>query len=200
MPLLGSAVTLLVIGAILFVFYPAFEQWRARDSIAVVGHPPAPGETVPVWVCREVEGVALILEAGPEPSTMEALAGALEGGPYQFLRLSVLNFAQEAPYTLALPDAGLASPEGGPTALPAHALVKEAASPRQRLILRGLGALERIEVAKGKSGHLLLVVGGELSGRTAFVSGNLSFTRRVIERGTLAAWRASPDLRQFKDF
>ncbi len=200
-PILGSAVTLLVIGASLFVFYPAYRQWQARDSGAVVGHPPSPAEPLPVWVCRSEPGVAMLLEAlaAGDPAGAAYPLPALEGGPYHLLRLSVFNFDGRDPLAVALPEEGFASPEGGPPALPAVSRLRPDASPKDLAVLRGLGAVEALEVPRGRRAQALLVIRGDPAARTAFVSGALSFTRRTVARQTLAAWYAEPALKTFED-
>lgn len=199
-PILGSAVALVVAAAITLHFYPRISRWievRSRES---VDPPPPPDDRVPVWVCRPEEGVALLLETGPEVAAASALDQALRAGPRHLLRLTVYNFAREEPYALALPPEGYDSPEGGPPALPAVALAAADPPPRLRVALEGLGFVDRVEVPKGRTGKLLLVVAEDPSLRTAFVSGALRFERRQLERRLLAAWQAKPDWKGFQDF
>jgi hypothetical protein len=67
-------------------------------------------------------------------------------------------------------------------------------------VLRGLGAVARLEVAKGRSGQALLVTEGDPRRRTAFVSGDLRFERRELQRRVLASWQNRPDWEEFNDF
>ncbi len=200
-PILGTAVTVLVIGAAIFVFYPAYRQWSARDAVAVVGHPPSPTEAVPVWVCRTEPGVALLLDAGApdDPAVAGALAARFRGGVDHFLRLSVYNFSGPDPFALPLPAAGFTSPEGGFSALPAIASLEGELTPKEMVVLRGLGGSTVLEVPRGRRGQALLVIKGDPAARTAFVSGGLTFTRRMVTREMLAAWQAEPDLKAFED-
>jgi len=200
-PILGSAVTLLVLGASLFVFYPAYRQWRAGDSGAVVGHPPSPTESLPVWICRSEPGVALLIEglAGDPTKGAASRLAALQGGPYHYLRLSVFNFDGRDPLAITLPEAGFGSPEGGPPALPALPLLRAETSAKDLAVLRGLGAVGSLEVPRGRRGQALLVMRADPSSRTAFVSGGLTFTRHTVTRQTLAAWHAEPGMKAFED-
>jgi len=199
-PLLGLAVALVVVGAFGVVFYPRFVRWLGPHEASVVGEPPSPTATVPVWISRTQDGVALVLEADSDVGTARALDLALEGGPYSYLRLSVYNFAREAEFLLELPRAGFASPEGGEPARPAAFVLRPDASEHLQTVLRGLGAVARLEVAKGRSGHALLVTEGDPRRRTAFVSGELRFERRELQRRVLASWQKRPDWEEFNDF
>jgi len=200
-PLLGVAVFAVVLGAIGLVFYPRIAEWVDRDERvdAVLVSPDA---RVPVWVCRGVEGVALLMEPLTERELGEGLADALvPGGPRAFLRLAVYNFAAKEPYVLELPAAGFASPEGGAPAVPVAGLVRPDVEPRLRPILSGLGAVTRLAVAEGRRGQALLAVPDDPQRRTAFVSGELRFERKEVTRWNLARWQRQPSLSEFlKDF
>jgi hypothetical protein len=199
-PLLGLAVTIVVVGAFGVVFYPRIARWLGPHEESVVGEPPSPTATVPVWISRTSDGVALVLEADWDGGTARALDRALEGGPYRYLRLSVYNFAREAGYLLELPRAGFVSPEGGEPVRPAAFVLRADAGEHLRAVLRGLGAVARLEVAKGRSGHALLVTQEDPRRRTAFVSGDLRFERRELQRRVLASWQNRPDWEEFNDF
>ena len=199
-PVLGIAVSIVTIAAVGFVFYPRISRWFAPSRDSVVGAPLAPTVAVPVWVCGTVDGVALMLASNPDGGAEGALAGALEGGPYHFLTLTVYNFDGPETYRLAIPEAGLVSPEGGPNVISAFGRRKTDISPHLRGVLDGLGAVRELAVPKGRSGQLLLVVPADPERRTAFVTGPLRFVRRELERQVLASWRQRPDLDEFKDF
>ncbi len=199
-PLLGLAVAFVVVGAFGVVFYPRVVRWLGPHVESVVGEPPSPTATVPVWISRTQNGVALVIEADWDPGTAPALDRGLQGGPYRYLRLSVYNFAHEGPYGLKLPPQGFASPEGGEPARPAAAVLRADAPEHLRAVLRALGAVERLEVAKGCSGHALLVTTADPRRRTAFVSGELRFERRELPRRVLASWQRTPDWEEFNDF
>jgi hypothetical protein len=199
-PLLGLAVALIVVGAFGVVFYPRVVRWLGPRQESVVGEPPSPTATVPVWISRTEDGVALVIEADWDPGTAPALDRALKGGPYRYLRLSVYNFAHEGPFRLELPPQGFASPEGGEPARPAASVLRADAAEHLRAVLRGLGAVAQLEVAQGCSGHALLVTGADPRRRTAFVSGELRFERRELPRRVLASWQNRPDWEEFNDF
>ena len=199
-PLLGLAVALVVVGAFGVVFYPRVMRWLGPREASVVGRPLSPTATVPVWISRTEDGVALVLEADSDAGTARALDGALDGGPYRYLRLTVYNFAHEGSFVLELPRKGFASPEGGEPARPAAFVVRPDAAEHLRAVLRGLGAVARLEVAKGFRGHALLVTAADPGRRTAFVSGELRFERRELRRRVLASWQKKPDWEEFNDF
>ena len=199
-PLLGLAVALVVLGAFGVVFYPRVVRGLGPHEASVVGEPPSPTATVPVWISHTEDGVALMLEADWDGGTARALDGALEGGPYRYLRLSVYNFAREESFLLELPRAGFASPEGGEPARPAVFVLRPDAAEHLQAVLRGLGAVARLEVAKGRSGYALLVTPEDPQRRTAFVSGELRFERRELQRRVLASWQKRPDWEEFNDF
>jgi hypothetical protein len=196
LPLLAAAVSVVLIGALLH-FYPRVKRWLGPDVASVAGHVQAPDEAVPVWVCRGVEGVGLLLRATRDD---EGLADAFEGGPYRFLTLHVWNFARDEPFDLTLPAKGLLSPEGGEPALPAAVLVKQDVPERLRPVLLGVGAVTSVRVPKGHGGKALLVLRDDPAARTGFVLGELSFERRQLERRTLAQFEQRPDSKQFEDF
>jgi hypothetical protein len=199
-PVLGSAVAVVVIGAIGLVFYPRISRWFGPDRESVSAVAASPTAKVPVWVCRSVEGVALLLDCGPQENARERLDGALTREGLFLIRLEVFNFAREAPFVLTLKGAGLASPEGGPRARPASSALRAGLSDPERAILRGMGAVDSLEVAKGHRGQALLVLATDPALRTSFATGELIFERREVERRTLAAWRQEPDLKEFQDF
>lgn len=199
-PVLGVAVSIVMIAAVGFIFYPRISHWLAPSRDSVVGAPPSPTTAVPVWVCGTEKGVALMLESSPDGGADSALAGALAGGPHFFLTLTVYNFDGPETYRLGLPEAGLVSPEGGPNVIGAFYRRKPDAPPHLRGVLDGLGAVREVAVPKGRSGQLLLVVPADPSRRTAFVTGPIRFVRRELERQVLASWRQHPDLEEFKDF
>lgn len=196
LPMLATAVSLVLVAAV-FHFYPRVSRWLGPDVPAVVGEPQSPDDAVPVWVCRGIDGVGLLLRGSRDD---DGLGEAFEGGPYRFLTLHVWNFAREEPFDLVLPEKGFVSPEGGDPALPAARLVKGDAPPRLRPVLLGLGAVTSLRVPKGHAGKALLAVRGDPGQRTAFVSGALTFERRELERRTLAQFEQRPDRKQFEDF
>lgn len=196
LPALAMAVSLVLVAAI-FHFYPRVSRWLGPDVPAVAGEPLNPDDAVPVWVCRGVEGVGLLLRGSRDD---DGLGDAFVGGPHRLLTLHVWNFAREAPFELNLPEGGFVSPEGGDPAVPAARLVKEDAPARLRPVLLALGAVTSLRVPKGHSGKALLAVRGDPGERTAFVSGTLTFERRELERRTLAQFEQRPDPKQFKDF
>lgn len=197
-PILGSAVALVVIGAIGLVFYPRISRWFGPERSSVTAHGESPNTRVPVWVCRSVEGVALIVQGGYNGEAAKVLNRALEGGPYHYVRLSVYNFGQDKPFTLELGE--FVSPSGGAAAVPAIRYLRADLEEHRRTVLRGLGAVAKLEVAKGRRGQALLVITDDPGKRSSFVSGNLIFERREVERLRLATWRARPTLKQFMDF
>jgi hypothetical protein len=196
LPLLATAVSLVLVAAA-FHFYPRFARWFGPNEAAVAGEVQSPDDAVPVWVCRGVEGVGLILRGSRED---DGLGDAFVGGPYRFLTLHVYNFAREEPFDLKLPEGGFVSPEGGEPALPAARLVKEDAPLRLRPVLLGLGAVTSLRVPRGYAGQALLAIRGDPAPRTAFVSGALTFERRELLRRTLAQFEQRPDSKQFEDF
>jgi len=201
-PILGSAVSLVVLGAILLVFYPRVSSWFENGEDAVVLSLPALEEEVPLWTCSPRAGVALLIEpldlAGP--ATDPALDTMLVGGPYHYLRLSVYHFEGDDPYRIDLPAQGFDSPEGGPRLVPASARLARGLDASARTVLTGLGAVPSLLLEPGRHGQILLVAGGDLSGRTGFVSGGLRFERRAVTRYALAAWHERPELDSFLDF
>ena len=92
-PVLGSAVAVVVIGVVGLVFVPRISRWFGPGQDSVVARPPSPAAVVPVWVCRSHEGVALLLEEVFSEATSEVLDRAFSGGRHHYLRLSVCNFA-----------------------------------------------------------------------------------------------------------
>ncbi|MHC4449558.1 MAG: hypothetical protein ACYS0E_05350 [Planctomycetota bacterium] len=201
-PILGSAVSLVVLGAILLVFYPRVSSWFAQDEAAVIQPLVDLEEEVPLWKCTSTDGVAMLIEpmlmAGD--GTDPALDSMLEGGPYRYLRLTVYNFDTGDSYRLELPGNGFDSPEGGARLLPAAARVRPGLSAVSRTVLSGLGSVPVLEVPPGRHGQILLVTTADVTARTAFVSGELRFERRKVTRYALAAWRERPEFKTFQDF
>jgi hypothetical protein len=201
-PILGSAVSLVVLGAILLVFYPRVSAWFEQDEGAITLSRPAPEEPVPLWTCSPRPGVALLIEmldlAGE--ATDPALDSMLTGGPYHYLRLSVFHFEGEAPYRLTAPGTGFDSPEGGVRVLPAATRMRPDLDAAARTVLAGLGAVPGLDVEPGRQGQILLVAAEDVAARTAFVSGPLKFERRAVTRYALAAWHEEPELQSFLDF
>jgi hypothetical protein len=196
LPLLATAVSLVLVASV-FHFYPRVSHWLGPSVDAVVGNHEAGDVAVPVWVCRGVDGVGLILS---EDGHAQGLEDAFTGGPYHLLTLHVYNFAREEPFDLALPEKGFLSPEGGEPALPTAALVPADAPAALRPVLLGLGAVSSVHVAKGHAGKALLAVRADPAKRTAFVAGTLTFERKELERKTLARFEQRPDRKQFEEF
>lgn len=196
LPLLATAVSLVLVASV-FHFYPRISQWLGPGLDAVTNDHEAGDAAVPVWVCRGIDGVGMLLASDGQRAE---LGEALEGGPYSLLTLHVWNFARDEPFDLALPEKGLLSPEGGDPALPVALLVKPDASPAVRPILLALGAVPSLRVPKGHSGKALLAVRGDPTRRTAFVSGPFTFERRELERRALARFAQRPDRKQFEEF
>jgi hypothetical protein len=196
LPLLATAVSLVLVASV-FHFYPRISQWLGPGVESVSSEHEAGDAAVPVWVCRGVDGVGLLLSGDGHH---EGLGDAFVGGPYRLLTLHVYNFAREEPFDLTLPEKGFLSPEGGEPALPAAALVKGDAPAALRPVLLALGAVPSLRVPKGHAGKALLAVRGDPGRRTAFVSGPLTFERKELERKTLARFEQSPDRKQFEEF
>jgi hypothetical protein len=199
LPLLGSAVSIVVIAAIAVVFYPAAKRWFGADDVAVIGHPLSPSARVPVWIARADDGVALVLEATRDPDANRLLAPAFRGGPYRLLTLTVYNFDRET-LVLDVPAEGLASPGGGPNALPAAAVVDPDAPKSLLAIVQGMGLATHLEIARGRRALVLLVLAADPSDRTAFVTGDWILERRELERQVLAMWRQRPDWKRLREF
>jgi hypothetical protein len=196
LPLLATAVSLVLVASV-FHFYPRISQWVGPGVDSVSGEHEAGEVAVPVWVCRSVEGVGLLLSGD---GSQEGLGDALVGGPYRLLTLHVYNFAREEPFELTLPEKGFLSPEGGEPALPAASLVRGDAPATLRPLLLAAGAVPSLRVPKGHAGKALLAVLGDPARRTAFLSGPLTFERRELERRTLARFEQRPDPKQFQEF
>jgi hypothetical protein len=196
LPLLATAVSLVLVASV-FHFYPRISQWLGPSVDAVSSEQEAGDVAVPVWVCRGVEGVGLLLSGDGHH---EGLGDAFPGGPYSLLTLHVYNFARDEPFDLTLPEKGFLSPEGGEPALPAISLVSADAPAALRPVLLALGAVPSLRVPKGHAGKALLAVRGDPLRRTAFVSGPLTFERRELERKTLARFEQRPDRKQFEEF
>lgn len=198
-PILGSAVALLVIFTVGFIFYPRVAHWLEVRSSPAIERNGERERSVPVWVCRSEEGVALMLRPAPEVDAARALDEALVPGQRRHLLLSVYNFARPGTYELPVPEGGLdAGGEG--KARPVSRLVRPEAPEHLRAILRGLGAVDGVRVEPGHQGKLLFAVEGDPSPTAAFEGGGLRFERREVRRRQLAAWEARPDLDGFLDF
>lgn len=199
-PILGSAVAVVVIGAIAVIFYPRVSAWLEVHRPSVVGTPPAPDEQVPVWLGESEAGVAFVLTSDCDDATARILDEALDGGPYHYLRLTVYNFEGPDDYVVDVAGQRFASPEGGPPARAAAEVMRADAPAPLRAVLRGLGAATRLDVPKGHSGTLLLVMKDDPSRRTAFLRDGLRLERRQLRNATLASWRQHPELDTFKEF
>jgi len=210
-PILASAVTLVCLGAVLLVFHPRLRAIldEGRDGV-VRSVAPSDGK-VPLWICRSEDGVALLLEPIDLSAAMtdarsagmsdRALDTMLASGEHQYLRLSVYNFGRDEDYTLALPTSGFDSPEGGARLVPCASLFPKSITPVSQKLMVGLGAVSSLTVPRGQHARALLAASGKnLSNRTAFQSGSLSFERREVARIVLAAWHQEPALRAFLDF
>lgn len=199
-PVLASSVAFVVLGAVVLVFYPRISDLVGPERDSVVGTSPAPDVQIPIWVCNPEEGVALMLAPLVDAKGLKALNPAFEVGARHFLRLSVHNFAGPDPYRMRLPETGLSSPGGGAPARPATALLRKDVEPYLRTVLQALGAVDLLEVGRGRCGQALLVLPDSPENRSAFVSGTLRFLRRKVERYALESWRQRPDYEKFKDF
>jgi len=193
---LGSAVALVVLGAVGLVFYPRISRWFGPERTSVSGIRPQPGARVPVWVCRSVSGVALLLEASQNGAGLDE---AVTGGPFSYLRLSVYNFGRGSPFPLDL-SGKFVAPDGGPVPGAVAARLRPDLSAERLTILRGIGAVDRLLVPEGHLGVALLAIDGDLAKRRSFAFGDLMFERRELKRQALAEWRRHPDLKQFLDF
>ena len=195
--------TLVCLGAVLLVFLPRVRAIVAADRGAVTRTlPPAEGK-IPTWICRSQEGVALLVEpielSGV--TTDKALDSIFKGGKHRYLRLSVYNFGRDDDFTLKLPADGFDSPEGGARLVPCASLIPDDISAAHRVTVLGLGAVSMLRVAPGHHARALLAAADEdLSQRTAFVTGGLTFERREVPRIVLAKWHQAPALRAFEDF
>jgi hypothetical protein len=196
LPLLASAVSLVLVASV-FHFYPRISRWLGPEVDAVANAHEEADAAVPVWVCRGVDGVGLLLAGDGQH---EGLGDAFEGGPYRLLTLHVWNFARDEPFELALPETGFVSPEGGEPALPAAALVKADVPATLKPILLASGAVPSVRVPKGHAGKALLAVKGDPARRTAFVSGGLMFERKELARQALARFELRPDRKKFEEF
>lgn len=199
-PILGSAVAVVVLGAIVLVFVPRISRWFGPDEAFVTGETLSPASRVPVWVCRGVEGVALLLESRFDAAAEKALDAAFDGGAHHYLTLTVYNFARSEPFVLTPPVEGMPSPEGGPPAVPAFLRLRADLPAHLAAVVLGLGAAPGLRVERGHMGHLLLALDADPEERGAFACGALIFERRVVARRFLAAWQRRPDLKGFLEF
>ncbi|MFQ5844300.1 MAG: hypothetical protein ACE5JG_04850 [Planctomycetota bacterium] len=154
-PLLGAAVSAVVVGAFLFVFLPRISRWLqgtpSRPSIPSVRPPDAP---VGVWVSRSHPGCALLLEplppgleAGNGHPRRDALQGVLRDGPYHLLLLTVCNFEGPEVLTVRLPPGGLAG-AGGLRVVPVAQRLRPDVPPVLRVVLRALGDRSELVVPR----------------------------------------------------
>ncbi len=206
-PILGSAVSLVVIGAILLVFVPRVSDWFEERADTVVEPLPDAAQAIPLWTAVPQAGVAMLIEplTLTGDATDPALDLMLEGGPYRYYRLRVYNFEGKNSVRVDLGGGGTTtpgfdSPEGGARLLPAAAKILPTIDARSRTVLVGLGATATLEVPPGESGQLLLVATADVSARTAFTRGSLQFRRKEKARRDLASWHEHPTLKQFQDF
>ena len=200
-PVLGSAVAVVGLGAAAFIFYPKIARLLEYRRASVIGKPPSPTARIPVWVGHTPDGVALMLEVRRDEGRDRILDEALEGGPYRYLTLTVYNFGRDETFRLRLPGGGLGSAEGGPRARAAAFLLKENVPAHLKAVLRGYGSAEGLEVARGRQGKLLLVIEGDPARRTSFfVNEAIGLERKELERRVLASWQQKPDWEEFKNF
>ena len=210
-PMLGVAVTVVVTGAVLFVFVPRISVWfepsGPAPGVPEVERPDAP---MPVWVSRSLEGCALLLEPLPggmdpfarrdgEEASSDGLQEVLEGGPYHLLLLTVCNFEGPDVLHLELPGDGLKGARGA-TLKPVSAVLRPDIPAALRPILAGLGASAVADVPRGSSARMLLVAKQDPTGGESFAGGGLLFERREVQLVTLTGWRESPDWKAFQDF
>ncbi|MDH3591494.1 MAG: hypothetical protein OER88_06430 [Planctomycetota bacterium] len=196
-PILGSAVSIVVVASIVFVFYPRLARFWDDEDRPVVTAPIDGAASVPVWIAR-ADGVVLVLTPCGDTRDTKVLGRALQGGPYHYLTLGIYHFDGKDSYRLEVPVGGLSSPEGGAAAVPAAALVRPDAPAALRPILAGLGAVTGLDVGPGHRGKILLAVASDPSRRTAFVSGDLRLERREVTRQTLAGWQRRPTLKEIE--
>lgn len=199
-PLLASAVAAIVLGSIVFVFYPHVADWIASQKAGVSGRRDAAETEVPVWVCRNLEGVALFLEPYPDGSAERVLNEAMPQGPRNYLLLQVFNFAGPEKVSFDFTKEPLRAVDGVVLPQPAADLLRESVPPALIPVLRGLGAVHAIDVARGRSGQALFVVFGDASRHAAYALGDLQFDLRRVALGKLAGFRRSPDLKGFREF
>lgn len=201
-PILGSAVALVVLGAVLVVFAPRVSEWLEERVDTVVSPLPDATQPIPLWTCDAEPGVAMLIEplTLTGDGTDRELDKMLSGGPYRYYRLRVYNFEGKAAVQLDLESSGFDSPEGGARLLPASAKMLASVDARSRTILLGLGATTTLAIPPGESGQMLLVAAADVSARTSFTRGTLNFQRKEKARRDLAAWHAQPSLKQFGDF
>ena len=198
-PILGSAVFVVVILAI-GLFYPRVAKWFGPDQPSVTVRGDEPEERVPVWICRSIDGVAILLEQRFDERESRALDRALIGGPHHYLRMTVMNFSRAEPFIVQIGSDGLVSPGGGLPLRSAHEFIRQDALQHLRLVVEGQGAVPRIEVAEGHQGQLLLVTPAAVAERGSFAYGKLLFERRELVRRTLASWQRRPTLKEFLEF
>ena len=206
-PILGAAVSLVVVGAVLLVFVPKVSSWFAEDNGGVVVPVPDRAEAIPFWASTSVPGVGMVIE----PLTLTGdgtdarLDSLLTGGPHRYYRLRIYNFEQDEPVRIDLGASGDAardgfdSPEGGPRLLPATLARPAKITATTEAVLTGLGCVTEVEVPKGQIAQVLLIASKDVSARTAFSRGEWTFTRREMLRAELAAWHQEPTLKRLKD-
>ncbi len=196
-PILGTAVSLVVIASVFFVFYPRLRAHWADEDNPVVSNTQDPDGVVAVWLAR-ADGVALVVSEHGDAGEAAVLSSGMRAGPHRFLMLTIYNFERETPFTYEVPSTGLSSPEGGAPAMAAATLLRPDAPAALAPILAALGPSPRVTVAPGHLGQILLVVPDNPAQRTAFVNGTQRFERRELTRRSLASWRSGPTLKEFE--
>jgi len=197
-PILGSLVSIAVVASLAFLV-PGVTRWFRSSAPAVEGKLLSPTKPVEVWLGRDDDGIALVLEPLADAAAARRLDRAMRDGPYHYLSLTVFNFTRDEPYELDLAR-GLASPDGGVRLFAAAGRRRENAPAHLNAVLDGLGGQDaRVVVRKGERGQVLLVMKEPPARRTAFVSGGLRLERREVARRTLAVWRRRPDWERFED-
>lgn len=199
-PILASAVAAVVLGSIVFVFYPRVADWIASQGEGVRGGHVSRETKIPVWICRSEEGVALMLESYPELSSQGALRGPSGSTPREFLLLSVYNFAGPEVFSIDFERQPFRAVDGLVPAEPASDLLVESAPANLKAVLRGLGALPRLDVPRGRTGQALFVLYGSASRHASYAVANLQFDRKQVAAGRLAGWRRKPDWKGFQEF
>ena len=213
--MLGVAVTVVVTGAVLFVFVPRISVWfepsGPASGVPAVERADAP---MPVWVSRSLEGCALLLEPLPggmdpfpwyrarlagEEASGDRLQQVLAGGPYHLLLLTVCNFEGPDVLHLELPGDGLKGAQGA-TLKPVSAVLRPDVPAALQPILAGLGARAVADVPRGSTARMLLVAKQDPADGESFAGGGLLFERREVQLVTLTGWRESPDWKAFQDF
>jgi len=195
-PLLASAVAAVVVGAVLFVFFPRLERWlQRRSGDALLAPVPARDTPVGVWVSSSADGAALLLEYFSDPASEAEVHGALRGGAPHLLLLTACNVSGPEPLVVDLTSSGVAGPGGATVAVAAANLLRHDVAPALLPVLKALGAVARLEVPRGRSGQMLLAAYEDPRPLPELSAGALRFERREVTRVALATWRSRPDLR-----